>query len=204
MARQRLSTWWSYTFCACTTQTINGHGMRASTIFNTATTRLSTARLATNFFRWSWDSNHYVPLMWPCHLQLLTQIQLISGPKQIRKTTSLCTSNIFDSRSMTFWRNQIPSTSRDMINIGCHTSFRWVTKFGCIFKRNTLPEQIWNLDHFNMDLTPLRRLWETMHLSSAFPHSLACTQCSMWTAFDHTVLDCLTHLTLQNNSHPHS
>ena len=155
-------------------------------MFSTATTGLSTAQLATTLFRWAWDSSHYVPSMWPCHSQLLTQILLMSNLKQRRQTTSLSISNIFASRSMTFWRNQMPSTSSDMINIVCHTSFKWATKSGCICKRNALLEPIGNSDHFDMVLTPLPRLWEIMHLSSAFPHSLACTQCSMWIAFDHT------------------
>jgi hypothetical protein len=43
-----------------------------------------------------------------------------------------------------------------------------------------------------------------MPLSSAFHHSLVCTQYSMWTAFDHTFHHCWTHLTLQNNSHQQS
>jgi len=142
---------------------------------NTTITRLSTSRLATACFRWAWDSSDYVPLMWPCHLQLLMQIPLMSSPKLIRQTSSLSTSNISTNRSTTFWRNQIPSTSSDMINIGCHTSFRWVTKSGCICKRNALLEPIENSDYSDMVLTPLPRKWETMHLSSAFPHSLACT-----------------------------
>jgi len=126
------------------------------------------------------------PIYWPCHLQLLTQIRLMSSPKQTRQPASLSTSNIFASRSMTFWRNQIPSTSSDMINIGCHTSFRWVTKYGCICKRNALLEPIRNGDHSDMVLTPLIRLWKIMHLSLALPHSLACTQCLMRTTFSHT------------------
>lgn len=154
MARQRLSTRWSYTFCTRTTQSIHAHGMRASPMFNSNTTKLSTAWLATILFRWAWDSSHYVPLMWPCHLQLLMQIQLMSSPKQIRKTTSLRTSNIFSSRSMTFWRNQMPSTNNDMINIGCHTSFRWEIKFVAFAKgmpyrslSETQTTMIWSLHH---------------------------------------------------------
>ncbi len=58
--------------------------------------------------------------------------------------TSLSASNIFASSSMTFLRNQMPSTSSDMINTGCHTSFRWATKSGCICKRNALLEPIGN------------------------------------------------------------
>jgi len=139
--------------------------------------------------------------MWPCHLQLLRWIRLMSNPKQVRKTTSLNTSNISTSRSTTFWRNQMPSTSSDMINIGCHTIFEWATKSGCICRGNTLAEPIVISGHSDMVLTPLPRSWETMHKSSAFPHSLSYTQCSMWTTFDHTSHHCWTHQTLQNNSH---
>ena len=142
-------------------KSIHAHGMRASPMFNTATTGLSIARLATVFFRWAWDSSHYVPLMWPCHLQLLKQIRLMCL-KLIRQTDSLSTSNISTSRSSTLWRNQMPSISSDMINIRCLTSYRWETKFGCIFKRNALLEPIRNSDHSDMVLTPLPRLWETM------------------------------------------
>jgi len=175
--------------------------MKSFPVSNTTIIGLSTARLATTLSRWAWDSNHYVSLIWPYHLQLLTQIQLMSNRKPIRQTASLSTSNISASRSMTFWRNQMPSTSSNMINIGYHTSFGWATKSVCICRRNTLLEPIVNSDHSDMFLTPLLRLWATMHLSSAFPHSLACTQCSMWTTFDHTSHHCWTHMTLQNNSH---
>lgn len=98
----------------------------------------------------------------------------------------------------------MPSTSSDMINIRCHTSFRWVAKSGCICKRNALSEPTRNSDLSNMVLKPLPWLWETMHLSSTFPHSNACTQCSMWTAFGHTFHHYQTHPILQNNSHPQS
>jgi len=140
--------------------------MRASPMFSTSTTRLSIARLATTLFRWSWDSSHYVPLMLPCHLQLRMKIRLISSLKHIRQTTSLNTSNIFSSRPTTFWRNQILSTSNDMINMinSC-----------CISKRNDLPEPIGKPEHSDMVLTPLPTPWETMHLSSTFPHPLAYT-----------------------------
>jgi len=157
---------------------------------STAITSLSITRLAITLFSWAWDSNHYVPLMWPCHLQLLMQIQLMSGSKPIRKTTSLSTSNIFTSRSTKLWRNQIPSTSSNMINIECNTSFRWVAKSSFICKRNALSKPIGNSYHSDMVLAQLPRLWGTIHLSSALLHSLACTHCLMRTAFDHTSHHC--------------
>jgi len=113
-------------------------------------TGLSIARLATTLFKWAWDSNHYVSLMWPWHLQLLKQIRLMSSLKPIRQIASLSTSNMFVGRSMTFWRNQMPSTSNAMINIECHTSFTWTTKSSCICKTNALLENIGNSDHSDM------------------------------------------------------
>ena len=122
----------------------------------------------------------------------------MSSQKLIRQTTSLSTSNISANRSMTFWRNQIPSTSNDMINIVCHTSFRWVRKFSCICRENALSELIGRLDHSDMVLTQLPRMWETILLSSTFPHSLAHTQCSMCTTIDHTSHHYWTHQRLQD------
>ncbi len=170
--------------------------MRAFPMSSIVITGLSTAQLATSIFRWAWDSSHYVPLMWPYYLHLLRQIQLMPSRKPIKQTTSLSTSNISASRSMKLWRNQIPSTSSDMINIGCHISFRWATKSSFICRRNTLPEPIVNSNHSDMVLTPLPMLWVTIHLSSLFLYSLACTQCLMWTAFDHTSHHCWSHQTL--------
>jgi hypothetical protein len=82
------------------------------------------------------------------------------------------------------YRSLIPSTSSAMINTGCHTSFRWGTKFGCTCRKNSLQGLIGSFIHSIMDLTPSPRLWVTMILSSTFPLSLSCTHCSIWTSFD--------------------
>jgi hypothetical protein len=63
------------------------------------------------------------------------------------------------------FRNPMLSTSNAMINIGCHTSFRWETRFGCICRRSTLQDPIISFIHFVMVLTPSPRLWVTMILS---------------------------------------
>jgi hypothetical protein len=65
----------------------------------------------------------------------------------------------------------MPSTSNDMISIGFHTSFRLVTKYGCICKRDVSHTPIRILDHSNMVLTPSLRLWVRMILNevSTFP-----------------------------------
>ena len=160
------------------------------------TTGLSTTRLTITLFRWAWGSSHYVPLMWPYHLQQLRQIQLMSSSKPIRKITSLITFNTYTNRSLTYWTKPMLSTSSDMINIECHTGSRWAINFSYICKRSTLLGPTTRFSHFDMGPTPSPRLWEIIILSSAFPHSLACTQCSMWIAFGHTFHHYWTHLTL--------
>jgi hypothetical protein len=95
-------------------------------------------------------------------------------------------SNTSTNRFRIFCRSPMPSTSSAMINIGCHTSFRWEIKFGCTCRKNTLQDPIRSFIHSTMDLTPSPRLWVTILLSSTFPPSLACTQCLMWTSFGHT------------------
>ena len=99
MARQRLSTWWSYTFCACKTQRIHAHGMKSSPMSITTTTDLSIAQLATTLLRWDWDSIHYVPLMWPSHLQLLWYIWLMSSLNLTSLIASLSTSSTYGTKS---------------------------------------------------------------------------------------------------------
>ena len=86
---RRSSTWCSYTFCTCTTQTIHIHGTRASLMYNTTIIGLSIAQLATSPFRWDWDSSHYVPLIFPYHLQLLREIRLMSSLKSTELKYSL-------------------------------------------------------------------------------------------------------------------
>jgi hypothetical protein len=74
---------------------------------------------------------------------------------------------------------QVSGTSSVMINIGYHTSLRWDTRSGYIFRKNTLQGPIIISIHFAMGLTPSPRLWVTVILSSTLPPSLACTQCSI-------------------------
>ena len=157
MAKKRFSIWWSYTYCACKTQSIHTHGIRAFPMSNTAIIELSIARLATTLFRWAWDSSHYVPLMWPYHLHLLRQIRLISSPNLTRQTTSLLKFNTFSKRSMTYLIELMISTSSDMIDIGCHKSSRWVKKFGYICRRSALLGSTVSFAHSDMGHTPSPR-----------------------------------------------
>jgi hypothetical protein len=60
----------------------------------------------------------------------------MSSLKLTRQITSLSTFNTSTNRSMTYWTKPMLSTSNDMINIGCHTSSRWATKFGYICRRS--------------------------------------------------------------------
>jgi hypothetical protein len=113
-----------------------------------------------------------------------TQEDSSHAPTELTKPPgSLSGSNTSTNRFRIFYRSPMPSTSSTMINTGCHTSFRWETKFGCTCRKNALQGLIRSFIHSIMDLTPSPRLWVTIILSSTFPPSLACTQCSMWTSF---------------------
>ena len=120
MSKHRLSIGLSYTFCIWTTQSIHAHGMKAYP------------------FRLGWDSSHYVPLMWPYHLQLLRKMRLMSSPKLTELTTSLNAFNTSTRRSMTYWTDPMLSTNNAMISIRCHTSSRWATKLGYTCRRSAL------------------------------------------------------------------
>jgi hypothetical protein len=63
----------------------------------------------------------------------------------------------------------MPSTSNPMINNGCHTSFRWETKFGCTCRKNSLQGLTRSFVHSVMYPTPSPSLWVTMLLISTFP-----------------------------------
>ena len=105
-------------------------------MYNTFITELSIAQPSTYPFRWGWDSNHYVPLTYPCHLQLLKLIRLMSNLKLTKRTTSSNAFNTFANRFMTYLTKPMLSTSNDMINIGCHTTSRWVKRCGYICRRS--------------------------------------------------------------------
>jgi hypothetical protein len=60
----------------------------------------------------------------------------MSSLKLPRRTTSLSAFNIFTNRFMTYWIEPMLSTSGGMINIGCNTTSRWVTKCGYICRRS--------------------------------------------------------------------
>jgi len=83
---------------------------------------------------------------------------------------------------------------------GYHTSFRWVTEFDYIYRKNALQEPNISSNHSDMVLTALPRLWETILWSTTFLHSFACTECSMWNALDHASHHYWTHQWLQNHS----
>jgi hypothetical protein len=156
--------------------------MRVFPMFNITTTRFSIAPPTIAHLRWGWDSNPWVPLM----LQYLLQPHRHKLPMFSLRLTkppdSLSGFNTSANRSMKFCRNPMLSTSSAMINIRYFTSFRWETRSGYICRNNSLQGPIISSIHFTMGLTLSPRLWETMHLVSTLPPSLACTQCSMWTS----------------------
>jgi hypothetical protein len=144
-------------------------------MFNKATTGLSIAPPSISHFRWGWDSNHWVTLMLhyllPPHRKNLPMFSL-------RSTKPL------DSLRR-FCRNLMLSTRSAMINTGYRTSFKWETRSGYICRKSALQGPIKISTHFTMGLTLSPRLWVGIILSSTLHHSLACTQYSMWTSFNH-------------------
>jgi hypothetical protein len=138
-----------------------------------------------NPFKWGWDSNHWAPWMlhYPWRPPRLTRPLLHQN--LTKPPDSLSGSSISTNRFRIFYRSLIPSTSNAMINIECHISFMWTTKFGCVCRKNALQSPIRNFGHSVMGRTPSPRLWVTMFLSSTFPPSLVCIKCSTWLSFDH-------------------
>jgi hypothetical protein len=102
-------------------------------------------------------------------------------PLDLLSVFSTCT-----NRSMRFFKNAMLSTSSAMNNTRCCTSFRWETRPSYICIKRTLHNPIRRSSHFSMGLTISPRLWIEMILSSILhPYLAHCTQCSMWTSFDH-------------------
>ena len=126
-------------------------------------------------FGWVWDFIHWV--LWMLHYSLqpprmtrhMLQIELTNPPR------SLSGSNTSSNRFRIFYRSPMPSTSSAMINIGCHTSFRWEINFGYTCRKNVLQNPIGRFIYSAMDLTPSPRLRVTILLISTFPPSLGST-----------------------------
>jgi hypothetical protein len=119
----------------------------------------------------------HFPLWSPQPIHILLQLKLKKSP------ISLSRSSTSANRFKISYRSPMTSTSSAMINIGCHISFRWATKFGCTSRKNALKDPIRSFAHSIMGRTPSPRLWRIIILSSTFLLSLACTQCSTWTSF---------------------
>jgi hypothetical protein len=153
-------------------------------ILTTSTTNPYIAQPTISPFRWGWDFNHWVP--WMLHYPLrppkqthhMLQLELTKSPGSL--SGSIKSTNRFK----TFYRSPMPGTSNAMTNTGCHTSFKCETKIGCTCRNNALHGLIEKFVHSIMDPISSPRMWVTMVLSSTFPHSLACTQYSMWTSFN--------------------
>ena len=168
-------------------------------MFNIAISNLSIARPATTPFRWDWYFNHWVSLMSHFPLQPyrlnLPMLNLRPTKPPILLNKLITTTNM----SMIFCKNPMLSTSNAMTNAGYHTSFRLMTKSGYICRRSVSQGPIGSSTHFIMGLTLPPRLWVLVLLSSKLHPFLACTQCSMWTSFDHIFHYYWTHQRSQNN-----
>jgi hypothetical protein len=160
---------------------------------NIATTEPYIAQLSTTPFTSGWDSNHWDPWMlhypWrpPRPTRPLLHQKLTKLPVLLRGYSTST------NRFMIFYRSLIPSTSSAMINIGCHISFWWATKFGFTYRNKSLQGPIGRFSHYVMGHTPSPRLWVTIILSSTFPLFVACTQSSTWPSFDHISHHYWTH-----------
>jgi hypothetical protein len=152
-------------------------------MFNTTTIEPYIAQPTTTPFRWGWDFNHWVPWMlhYPLHpprkTRRMLQLKLTKPPRFIERIQHI------HQQVQDILQKSNAKYKQHHDQHRCHTSFRWETKFGCTCRKNALQGLIGSFVHSVMDLTPSPRLWVTILLSSTFPPSLACTQCSMWTSF---------------------
>jgi hypothetical protein len=92
----------------------------------------------------------------------LTESSHAQTEVKTEKPNSLNGSNTSNNRFMISWRRPMPSISNDMTNIGFLTSFRLVTRCGCICRKSASQAPTGSLDHSDMGLTPSQRLWVTM------------------------------------------
>jgi hypothetical protein len=132
--------------------------MRVSSMFNTNTTDHYIAQSTTSLFRWGWDFNQWVPWMlhYPLRPPRKNHPLLKLNSKKI--THSLSGSSTSSNRFRIFNRSSMPRTSSAMINIECHTSFRWEINCGCSYRRNSLRGPIRRFIHSSINLTPSPRL----------------------------------------------
>jgi hypothetical protein len=130
---------------------------------------------------WGWVFDHWVPWMLHYPLRPPKQTRPMLKLKLKKIPGSLRGSNTSTNRFRLFYRSPMTSTSSVVINTGYHTSLRWEIKFGCTCRRNALRGPIRIFFHYDMDLTPLPRLWVIILLSSTFPPSLDYIQYLMWT-----------------------
>ena len=149
--------------------------MRVFLMYNIATIEPFIAQLATTPFRWGWDSNHWAPWMLHYPWQPPRSTRPLLHQKLTKTPGSLSRSSTYDNMFRIFYRILMPSTSSTVINIGCHISFRWETKFGCTCRKNALQDPIGSFTHSIMGHTPSPRPWGIILLSSTFLVSLACT-----------------------------
>jgi hypothetical protein len=124
----------------------------------------------------------HFPLQSPQPTHLLLQLKLTKPPGSLRRSSTSA------NRFRISYRSPMTSTNNAMINIGCHISFRWATKFGHTCRKNALQDPIRSFSHSVMGHTPSPRPWGIILLSSTFLLFLACTQCCYNPKLHHTCL----------------
>ena len=94
----------------------------------------------------------------PCHLWLLRLIRLMSSLNLTKKTPSSSAFNTSANRFMKYWTEPMLSTSNAMINIRCHTTSRWATKYGYICRRRASVDPTASFTCSDTSHTPSPRL----------------------------------------------
>lgn len=135
MEKQRSSIWWSCTYYVCITLSSHEHGMRSLPMCNTTTTKLSIARQAVAPFKGVWEFNHCAWLMFSLLMPLHRHNPHMYSQRLIKQLGLFKTFNTSANSFTTSWINPVASISNDMINIGCHMSFRWVIWFHLLKER---------------------------------------------------------------------
>jgi hypothetical protein len=119
----------------------------------------------------------HFPLRSPQPTHLLLQLKLTKPPSSLRG------SRTSTNRFKISYRSPMTNTNNAIINIRCHISFKWATKFGCTCRKNALQDPIRSFADSIMGRTLSPRSWGIILLNSTFLLSLAYTQCSTWTSF---------------------
>jgi hypothetical protein len=99
----------------------------------------------------------FQPLV-PINVSLPLQLQKKSSSllilRMIKKPNFLNESSACNNKFRVFFKNPTPTTNSARINIGYNTCFRWEIRYGFIYIKRTLKDQIRSSTHSDESLTP--------------------------------------------------